>query len=56
MEIDGIKVRILRSHRDPAEMARRLKAHLLKQVERLAAMDTDTMLEARYRRLMSYGN
>jgi acetyl-CoA carboxylase carboxyl transferase subunit alpha len=44
------------AHRDPAEMASRLKAHLLTQVERLAAMDTDTMLEARYRRLMSYGN
>ena len=44
------------AHRDAAEMASRLKAHLLTQVERLAAMDTDTMLEARYRRLMSYGN
>ena len=44
------------AHRDPPEMASRLKAHLLTQVERLAAMDTDAMLEARYRRLMSYGN
>jgi acetyl-CoA carboxylase carboxyl transferase subunit alpha len=44
------------AHRDPIEMAGRLKAHLLGQVDRLSAMDTDAMLEARYRRLMSYGN
>ena len=44
------------AHRDPIEMASRLKAHLLDQVDRLSAMDTDAMLEARYRRLMSYGN
>ena len=44
------------AHRDPIEMASRLKAHLLGQVERLSAMDTESMLEARYRRLMSYGN
>ena len=44
------------AHRDPTEMASRLKAHLLDQVERLSAMDTESMLEARYRRLMSYGN
>ena len=44
------------AHRDPIEMARRLRAHLLDQVDRLSAMDTDTLLEARYRRLMSYGN
>ena len=44
------------AHRDPIEMASRLKAHLFDQVDRLSAMDTDAMLEARYRRLMSYGN
>jgi len=44
------------AHRDPIEMASRLKVHLLDQVERLSEMDTDSMLEARYRRLMSYGN
>ena len=44
------------AHRDPIEMASRLKAHLLDQVDRLSAMDTDALLEARYRRLMSYGN
>ena len=44
------------AHRDPVEMAARLKEHLLQQVDRLSSMDTDAMLEARYRRLMSYGN
>ena len=44
------------AHRDPIEMASRLEAHLLDQVNRLSAMDTETLLEARYRRLMSYGN
>lgn len=44
------------AHRNPEEMARRVKAHLVKQVDRLVAMDTEDMLEARYRRLMSYGN
>ena len=44
------------AHRDPVEMAARLKRHLLQQVDRLSSMDTDAMLEARYRRLMSYGN
>ena len=44
------------AHRDPIEMASRLKAHLMDQVDRLSAMDTDALLEARYRRLMSYGN
>jgi len=44
------------AHRDPVEMAARLKQHLLQQVDRLSSMDTDAMLEARYRRLMSYGN
>ena len=34
------------AHRDPIEMASRLKAHLLDQVDRLSAMDTDTLLEA----------
>ena len=44
------------AHRNPEEMARRVKAHLVQQVDRLVAMDTEDMLEARYRRLMSYGN
>lgn len=44
------------AHRDPREMARRIKEHVCVQVDRLSAMDTDEMLEARYQRLMSYGN
>jgi acetyl-CoA carboxylase carboxyl transferase subunit alpha len=44
------------AHRDPDEMAQRLKAHLIEQVERLSAQDMDDMLAARYQRLMSYGN
>ncbi len=44
------------AHRDPVAMAARIKDHVAEQVERLKAMDTDDMLEARYTRLMSYGN
>jgi acetyl-CoA carboxylase carboxyl transferase subunit alpha len=44
------------AHRDPVEMARRVKAHLVEQVDRLCSVETDVMLEARYQRLMSYGN
>jgi acetyl-CoA carboxylase carboxyl transferase subunit alpha len=44
------------AHRDPLEMAGRLKEHLVEQVDRLCAVQTDVMLEARYQRLMSYGN
>ncbi|MCH1491021.1 MAG: acetyl-CoA carboxylase carboxyltransferase subunit alpha [Luminiphilus sp.] len=44
------------AHRNPAEMAQRIQTHLVEHVERLCAIDTDVMLEARYQRLMSYGN
>jgi len=44
------------AHRDPDLMAERVRAHLITEVDRLSAMDTEAMLEARYRRLMSYGN
>ena len=44
------------AHRNPREMARRIQDHVIQQVDRLSAMDTDAMLEARYQRLMSYGN
>ncbi len=44
------------AHRDPEEMASRLRAHLVEQLDRLSAMDTDEMLARRYERLMSYGN
>ncbi|MDG1064859.1 MAG: carboxyl transferase domain-containing protein, partial [Luminiphilus sp.] len=44
------------AHRDPVEMAHRVKAHLVEHVDRLCSVETDVMLEARYQRLMSYGN
>ena len=44
------------AHRNPEDMAARVKGHLISQIDRLSSMDTDAMLEARYRRLMSYGN
>ncbi|MGB0379674.1 MAG: acetyl-CoA carboxylase carboxyltransferase subunit alpha [Cellvibrionales bacterium] len=44
------------AHREPEVMARRIREHLVTQVARLSSMDTDVMLEERYRRLMSYGN
>lgn len=44
------------AHRDIDEMARRIKQHLVAQLNRLEAVDLDEVLEQRYRRLMSYGN
>jgi acetyl-CoA carboxylase carboxyl transferase subunit alpha len=44
------------AHRDPEAMAQRIRDHLVTQVARLSSLDTDVMLEERYRRLMSYGN
>jgi acetyl-CoA carboxylase carboxyl transferase subunit alpha len=43
------------AHRDPQEMATRLKAVLLGQIEQLERLDTHTLLEKRYERLRSYG-
>jgi acetyl-CoA carboxylase carboxyl transferase subunit alpha len=44
------------AHRDPEAMAQRIREHLVAQVARLSSLDTEVMLEERYRRLMSYGN
>jgi len=44
------------AHRDPEAMAQRIREHLVTQVARLSSLDTEVMLEERYRRLMSYGN
>jgi acetyl-CoA carboxylase carboxyl transferase subunit alpha len=44
------------AHRDVDLMATRIKDHLVHQVERLQGMPLDDMLEARYQRLLSYGN
>lgn len=43
------------AHRNMKEMAGRLKEHLIEQVARFSTMDTDDLLERRYRRLMSHG-
>ncbi|WP_280546357.1 MULTISPECIES: acetyl-CoA carboxylase carboxyl transferase subunit alpha [unclassified Halomonas] len=43
------------AHRHPMPTAERVKASLLASLDRLETMDTDTLLERRYERLMSYG-
>ena len=42
-------------HRDPDAVARSLKAALLRELEAVADVDTDRLLELRYERLMGYG-
>ncbi|EED34394.1 acetyl-CoA carboxylase, carboxyl transferase, alpha subunit [Luminiphilus syltensis NOR5-1B] len=44
------------AHRNADVMADRIRAHLVDQVDRLCDMEMEAMLEARYQRLMSYGN
>lgn len=43
------------AHRHPADTAERIKASLMASLERLEAMDMDSLLERRYERLLSYG-
>ena len=43
------------AHRHPVDTAERVKTALLASLDRLEAMDTEALLERRYRRLMSYG-
>lgn len=43
------------AHRDIDQMAGRIKSHLVTQLDRLASLAVDELLEIRYRRLMSYG-
>jgi acetyl-CoA carboxylase carboxyl transferase subunit alpha len=43
------------AHRNTEEMAERLKAVLLGQLEQLERLDTHSLLEQRYQRLRSYG-
>ena len=43
------------AHRNPVQMARRLKAVLLNELDVLASIPVDTLLERRYRRLRGYG-
>ena len=43
------------AHRNPEEMAGRLKESILAQLDQLAGLDTADLLASRYRRLRSYG-
>jgi acetyl-CoA carboxylase carboxyl transferase subunit alpha len=43
------------AHADPAETARRLKAAILRELDRLAAIPTDALVEQRYRRYRALG-
>ena len=43
------------AHRDIDESASRVKAHILKELEKLQALPEKELLETRYDRLMSYG-
>ncbi|WP_110666959.1 acetyl-CoA carboxylase carboxyltransferase subunit alpha [Salinicola halophilus] len=43
------------AHRQPQRAADRVRDSLLGSLDRLQSMDTDTLLEKRYARLMSYG-
>ncbi len=43
------------AHRNPVQMAKRLKAVLLNTLDALEGMPIDALLECRYRRLRSYG-
>ncbi len=43
------------AHRNPKQMATRLKAVLVKELDALEAVPLDTLLERRYRRLRGYG-
>ncbi|GAB2516306.1 acetyl-CoA carboxylase carboxyltransferase subunit alpha [Lysobacter humi (ex Lee et al. 2017)] len=43
------------AHRNPQQMARRLKSVLLNELDSLARLPADTLLERRYQRLRSYG-
>ncbi|MDO8861256.1 acetyl-CoA carboxylase carboxyl transferase subunit alpha [Haliea sp. E1-2-M8] len=44
------------AHRNVEQMAERIQAHLVTQLERLQQIPLEDMLEQRYQRLMSYGN
>lgn len=44
------------AHRNVEQMAGRVQAHLVKELERLEQIPLEDMLEQRYQRLMSYGN
>jgi acetyl-CoA carboxylase carboxyl transferase subunit alpha len=43
------------AHRNPVQMARRLKAVLLNELDALEALPTEDLLDRRYKRLRGYG-
>jgi acetyl-CoA carboxylase carboxyl transferase subunit alpha len=43
------------AHRNPSQMARRLKAVLLNELDTLEELPIDALLQRRYERLRSYG-
>ena len=43
------------AHRNVDEMAERIRTHVSAQLETLCAIDTQTLVESRYQRLMAYG-
>jgi acetyl-CoA carboxylase carboxyl transferase subunit alpha len=43
------------AHRNPSQMAKRLKAVLLNELDVLDSMPMDELLERRYQRLRGYG-
>ena len=43
------------AHRNVDEMAERIRTHVSAQLESLCAIDTQTLVESRYQRLMAYG-
>lgn len=44
------------AHRNIEEVSKGIKEHIIKELDRLQAMDADDLLDKRYQRLMSYGN
>ena len=44
------------AHRDVDAMSENIKQHILSQLETLNTVDTESLLKARYERLLSYGN
>jgi acetyl-CoA carboxylase carboxyl transferase subunit alpha len=44
------------AHRDPDAVANRVREHVGAQLDRLSAIPPEELLEARFRRLMSFGS
>ena len=43
------------AHRNPQQMFSDVKGKIVAQIDRLQQLDTDSLLDQRYHRLMSYG-